>query len=146
MAAEYRLTTGRRFANAAVRALLRFGLAGRTTWLLTVPGRKSGTPHSTPVTLVIEAGEEWLVAPYGDRQWVKNLRAAGQAQLSRGRRRRGIVAAEIPAAEAAPIIRLYIERVPITRNFWDVTPESSEEELLSEAAVHPVFRIWPADV
>ena len=53
--------------------------------LLTVPGRRSGRPRSTPVTLVEEDGQRWLVAS-GPAGWVTNARAAGQVELSRGRR------------------------------------------------------------
>jgi deazaflavin-dependent oxidoreductase (nitroreductase family) len=127
-----------------VRLLLRLGLAGKHTWLLTVAGRKSGKPYSTPVTLIAEDGHEWIVAPYGERQWVKNLRVAGEARLSSGRRQRAVRAGEVSAAEAAPVIRLYVQRVPITRKFWDVTPTSTDAELVTEAARHPVFLVSPA--
>jgi hypothetical protein len=63
MARTYRLTPLRRFANVLMRQLIRLGLAPRTTVLLTVPGRRTGTPRSTPVTLVEEDGQRWLVAP-----------------------------------------------------------------------------------
>ena len=86
MAKSYRLTPLRRLANILMRLLLRLGLAPRTTMLLTVPGRRSGTPRSTPVTLVEEDGQRWLVAPYGPVGWVRNARAAGQVELSRGGR------------------------------------------------------------
>jgi deazaflavin-dependent oxidoreductase (nitroreductase family) len=134
---------GRRLINWIVRAGLRLGIGEKNTRLLTVPGRKTGKEHSTPVTLVVEDGEEWLVAPYGVRDWVKNLRAAGHATLSRGRDRRVVGAAELSPEEAAPVIRRYVERVPITREFWDVTPDSPDEALVLEARRHPVFRLTP---
>ena len=84
MAAQYRRGLARRAGNAVVRALLAFGLGPRSTYLLTVTGRRSGTLRSTPVTLVEEGGRRWLVSPYGDVAWVRNLRAAGRATLSRG--------------------------------------------------------------
>jgi hypothetical protein len=49
----------------------------------TVEGRTSGRHFSTPVTLVVDGEERWLVAPYGERNWVKNARAAGSVELSR---------------------------------------------------------------
>jgi deazaflavin-dependent oxidoreductase (nitroreductase family) len=86
MAATYRLGTARRLGNAAITALLRLGLGPRHTYLLTVLGRKTGRPMTTPVTLVETGGRRWLVAPYGDVAWVRNTRAAGRVSLRRGRR------------------------------------------------------------
>ena len=85
MAATYRLSRWRRLLNALVRTLLRAGLGPRHTYLLTVQGRRSGQRYSTPVTLVEEGTNRWLVAPYGEVSWVRNARAAGQVTLSRGR-------------------------------------------------------------
>src|SRR4029450_10279303 len=67
----YRKSYWRRALNALVRPLARLGLTGPRTHLLTVVGRRSGKPWSTPVSIVEERGERWLVAPYGNRNWVK---------------------------------------------------------------------------
>lgn len=53
--------------------------ASAPTGILTVCGRRSGRRYSTPVQLVLGGGERWLVAPYGEREWVKNARAAGES-------------------------------------------------------------------
>jgi hypothetical protein len=76
MARTYRLGTTRKLVNVLMKRLLRVNLAGAHAYLLTVPGRKSGRPYETPVILV-EDGERWLVAPYGEVGWVRNARAAG---------------------------------------------------------------------
>ena len=73
----YRKSWWRRGLNALVRPLARLGLTGPRTHLLTVPGRRTGKPWSTPVSIVEDDGERWPVAPYGDRNWVKNARSAG---------------------------------------------------------------------
>src|SRR5215217_7949033 len=114
MAKSYRLTPLRRVANGLMRLLLRLDLAPRTMILLTVPGRRSGTPRSTPVTLVEEDGHRWLVAPYGTVGWVHNARAAGQVQLSRGRHSETVRLKELAPEAAAPVLKAYVERVPIT--------------------------------
>ena len=80
----YRLSPARRAINAVVRPLARLGLTGPRTHLLTVPGRTSGRLWSTPVSIVRMGDERWLVAPYGDRNWVRNTRAAGWVELRRG--------------------------------------------------------------
>ena len=83
MARAYRLRLWRRLINWMIGVLLRLGVSPPHTYLLTVRGRKSGHPYSTPVTLVEEAGKRWLVAPYGEVGWVRNARAAEQVTLTR---------------------------------------------------------------
>src|SRR5262245_66457760 len=85
-ARPYRKSYWRRALNALVRPLARAGLTGPRTHLLTVPGRKTGKLWSTPVSIVKMGDMRWLVAPYGDRNWVRNARAARTVELRRGRR------------------------------------------------------------
>jgi deazaflavin-dependent oxidoreductase (nitroreductase family) len=139
----YRRSIWRRGLNALVRPLARLGLAGPRTYLLTVPGRKTGTLWSTPVSIVKDGNERWLVAPYGDRNWVKNARAAGWVELRRGRTRERLAVEELPAEKAVPILREYYRRGRVTRQFFDVTPESSDGAWLDEAPRHPVFGLVP---
>jgi len=141
MARSYRLGFWRRLVNRIIRAFLRLGLSPPHTYLVTVRGRKSGKPYSTPVTLVEENGERWLVAPYGEVGWVKNARAAGRIRLSRGRQTEIVSIAELLPEDAAPVLKKYISEVPITRPFFNVTPESASEDFIAEAPRHPVFRI-----
>jgi deazaflavin-dependent oxidoreductase (nitroreductase family) len=137
----YRRSLWRRALNALVRPLARLGLTGPRTHLLTVRGRTSGRLWSTPVSIVAEAGERWLVAPYGDRNWVRNARAAGWVELRRGRRRERLTVEELPPWEAVPVLRRYYELARVTRPFFDVTLDSPEQEWLAEAPRHPVFRL-----
>ena len=137
----YRLSPIRRVINLVVRPLARMGLAGRRTHLLTVPGRKTAKLWSTPVSIVEDRHERWLVAPYGDRNWVKNARAAGWVELRRGRSRDRLVIEELAPPEAVPVLREYYLRGRVTRPFFDVTLDSPEEEWLAEAPRHPVFRL-----
>ena len=141
MASTYRLSPGRRAANRLVRLLLKLGLMPGPTYLLTVPGRRTGRPLSTPVTLVEEGVERWLVAPYGDVAWVRNARAAGQVTLTRGRHVENVSIRELSAAEAAPVLQRYVTRVPITRPYFDVTPGSPLAAFEAEASRHPVFAL-----
>jgi deazaflavin-dependent oxidoreductase (nitroreductase family) len=143
MAKSYRLTPLRRVANMLMRQLLRLGLAPRTTMLLTVPGRRSGTPRSTPINLVEKDGQRWLVAPYGPVGWVHNARAAGQVDLIRGRHSETVRVKELAAEAAAPILKAYVERVPITRPYFDVAPDATLAAFAVEAPKHPVFQVIP---
>lgn len=129
--------------NALVRPLAKLGLTGPRTHLLTVPGRVSGKPWSTPVSIVQLGGERWLVAPYGDRNWVKNARAAGWVELRRGRRHERLVVEELEPVEAVPVLQEYYRSGRVTRPFFAATLDSSSEEWLADAPRHPVFRIVP---
>src|SRR5918995_2143836 len=84
--ATFRQTRARRLGNVLITPLVRLGLAGKRTHILTVPGRRSGCRYSTPVQLIIDDSGRWLVAPYGEREWVKNARAAGAVELTRAGR------------------------------------------------------------
>jgi deazaflavin-dependent oxidoreductase (nitroreductase family) len=143
MAKRYRLGVGRRLVNAVMRALLRVGIAPPRTYLLVVPGRRTGALYTTPVTLVEEAGERWLVAPYGEVSWVRNVRAARRVTLRRGGHRETLQVVELAPREAAGVLRTYLRQVPITRPFFDVTVESPEKDFIAEAPRHPVFHLRP---
>jgi deazaflavin-dependent oxidoreductase (nitroreductase family) len=114
---------------------------GPRTHLLTVPGRRTGLSWSTPVSLVRLGGERFAVAPYGERNWVKNARAAGSVELRRGRRNERVAVEEITGTEAVPVLREYYRRGRFTRPFFDVTLDSADEAWLAEAPRHPVFRL-----
>ena len=140
----YRKSLWRRALNLVVRPLARLGLTGPRTHLLTVPGRSSGKLWSTPVSIVRDGERRWLVAPYGERNWVKNARAAGWVELRRGRRRERLEVEELSPAAAVPVLRRYYELGVVTRPFFDVTLSSREEDWLAVAPSHPVFELRPS--
>jgi deazaflavin-dependent oxidoreductase (nitroreductase family) len=141
VAARYQRGLARRALNRLVRLLVRLGLGPGGTYLLTVRGRRSGAPRSTPVTLVEDGGRRWLVAPYGEVDWVRNVRASGTGTLSRGGHTVAVALREVGAEEAAPVLKTYVTRVPITRPYFDARPESDLEQFRAEALRHPVFTI-----
>lgn len=145
MAKTYHVSPAVRISNGIVAALLRRGVKiGRNT-LLTVPGRKSGKPRTTPVTILKWNGERWLQSPFGDVNWVRNLRAAGQATLTRGRRVEPISVVELSPAEAARVLKGTLASYPsLIKGYFDVTPESPLEDFEREAPRHPLFRVIPA--
>jgi deazaflavin-dependent oxidoreductase (nitroreductase family) len=137
----YRRSYWRRALNALVRPLARAGLTGPRTNLLTVPGRRTGRLWSTPVSIVRIGDERWLVAPYGDRNWVRNARAAGWVELRRGGRSERLAVRELAPEAAVPVLREYLRRGWVTRPFFDVSLASTSEEWLAEAPRHPVFEL-----
>jgi deazaflavin-dependent oxidoreductase (nitroreductase family) len=141
VAAQYRHTPARRLGNLLVAPLARLGLAGKRTHILTVTGRKSGRRYSTPVQLVFLDGQRWLVSPYGERDWVKNARAAGTVELTRALRTERVRVEEVDPEAAAPILREYLKKAPITKPYFEARADSPLEEFAAEAPRHPVFRI-----
>ncbi|HET8872367.1 MAG TPA: nitroreductase family deazaflavin-dependent oxidoreductase [Gaiellaceae bacterium] len=127
--------------NILITPLVRLGLAGKRTHILTVPGRRTGRRYTTPVSLVIEGGTRWLVAPYGEREWVKNARAAGEVELTRARKTTRHAIEEVGPKEAAPVLREYLRTTRIVKPFFEATPDAPLEAFAAEASRHPVFRL-----
>jgi len=141
MAKTFQVNFADRIGAALLATLLRAGIKVSTISLLTVRGRKSGQPHTVLVTLVEQDDQRWLVAPYGAVQWVRNLRAARTATLTRDRHSERISVTELEAKEAAPILKQYLLQVRVVRPYFDVTKDASLEAFESEAPRHPVFKI-----
>ncbi len=140
MAAIYRLSLPRRLVNALARPLIRLGLSGQMH-LLVVRGRRTGRLYSTPVKLIEHEGARWLVAPYGERSWVKNARAAGSVELRHGRRVEHVRVVEADPATAGAVLREYLRTTPVTQRFFDARSDSLLDAFVDEAPRHPVFRI-----
>ena len=118
------------------------GIPLRGAALLTVTGRKSGKPRTVVVYPLNFNGQRNLVAPRAETEWVRNLRAAGTAELRRGRRRRRIVPTEVPDTEKPPLFRAYLDRWYLEAGSEFGVPKSATvEELAAAAPRHPVFQI-----
>jgi deazaflavin-dependent oxidoreductase (nitroreductase family) len=129
--------------NNVVALFTRLGLSVWGSRVLEVPGRKTGEPRRTPVNLLTYEGQRYLVAPRGNTQWVRNLRASGRGRLLLGRRAEEFTASEVPEDERPPILRAYLKRwkAEVGVFFGGVGPDSSDEELRQIAPDHPVFRL-----
>lgn len=143
MARTYRLTTLRRVGNLAIAAAVRTGLGPARYVLLTVTGRRTGQPRSTPIRLLRHDGHEWLVAPYGEVAWVHNARAAGEVTLRRGRHSTPYTVVECGPDEAGPVLKEYARSEPVTRPYFDAQPSDPPATFAAEAGRHPVFRLEP---
>ncbi|HEX2266903.1 MAG TPA: nitroreductase/quinone reductase family protein [Actinomycetota bacterium] len=127
--------------NGVFRLLTRLGLGAKYRHILTVRGRKSGKLYSTPVDVMESGGRRFLVAPYGVVNWVRNARAVGEVSLSRGGRTERVRVSELSPEASAPVLRQYISEVRVTRPYFDVTLDSTDQEFAAEARRHPVFEI-----
>jgi deazaflavin-dependent oxidoreductase (nitroreductase family) len=136
-----------RVSNATMAWLTRHGLSIRGSRVLAVRGRKSGEWRTIPVNPLTLDDSRYLVAPRGETQWVRNLRATGYTgELRIGRRVEPFVATELSDEEKTPVLRAYLKawKFEVGRFFEGITPDSGDEELRGIAPGFPVFRISPA--
>ena len=138
---QYARTPVRRLINMLEWTRIRLGIAPSQRFLLTVAGRRSGRPHTTPVAVVQHGSERWLVAPYGEVSWVRNARAAGRVWLERGRRREECEVAEVSPTEAGAVLHEYVAMEPITRPFFAAPVNAPVDAFAADAAMHPVFSL-----
>lgn len=131
--------------NRAVAFMTRHGTSVLGSRVLAVRGRTSGEWRTTPVNLLEHDHKRYLVAPRGEAQWVRNLRAAGTGQLRVGKRVEEFRARELDADEKVPVLRAYLKRWKVEVGvFFDGTgPDSSDDELRAIAPRHPVFEVLP---
>lgn len=133
--------------NPIARRLLGAGLPLGPNALLTVVGRKSGLPRTTPVALAEINGKRWMVGTFGEVNWVRNLRAAREATIRVGKRSERIRAVELTEPEAAAffadVLGPYIRRLPLGR--WMIGSLLGAGDILEDPAGaarrRPVFRV-----
>ena len=135
-----------RWFGAVVRWLTAHGISLMGSRVLVVRGRTSGEPRSVPVNLLALDGARYLVAPRGNTQWVRNVRAAGRAELRLGRRIEQVLLTEVPAGDRVPVLRVYLERWgwEVGRFVEGLTKHSTDAEVAAVAPGMPVFRVTSA--
>ena len=115
-------------------AMLRRGLRLGSQHLLTVIGRRSGAPRSTPVSIAHVGTDRFVVAAFADAAWVANVRANPECTLSRGNLSERVRLVELPVGQRGPILRAFLEQVrggarffgaQETTMFWTACPGMS---------------------
>jgi deazaflavin-dependent oxidoreductase (nitroreductase family) len=142
-----------RLVNPLLRALvLRAGLGRRSGQdimrVLRVRGRRSGRSYDVPVRIATWDGQRYILSMLGEAQWVRNLRAAGTAQLLVGTSVEPVAAREIQAEDKAAFLIWYCQhpayrlraRTVLRADTANLTP--AEVDRL--ARQYPVFRLEPA--
>jgi deazaflavin-dependent oxidoreductase (nitroreductase family) len=136
--------------TSIIKRLLRAGVPLGPMILLTVRGRTTGQPRTTPVDLFERDGRRWLVAAHGEGNWVRNFRAAGEGILTHGRRRQVITAVELTPEGAGPVLKEVLGprlasavRGFILRRALAVAPDAPLDDFIGVARHHPVFELGP---
>jgi deazaflavin-dependent oxidoreductase (nitroreductase family) len=136
--------------NKVFMLMLRLGLpiSGKEGPLvLTVPGRKSGQPRSTPITPMYVDGTRYVVAGFPGADWERNARAAATATLTAGRTSETVRMVELSADEARPLLRQFPTLVPTGVSFMKrsgLVTEGTPDEFEALAGRCAVFRFDPA--
>jgi deazaflavin-dependent oxidoreductase (nitroreductase family) len=133
--------------NRVVRALGRLGVPAGPSQVLTVPGRKSGQPRSTPMTPFDHEGALYTVAGYPGADWAANARTARIGTLTRGRRARRVRIVELSAPESRPVLRSFALKVPVGVGFArrsGLVVNGTPDEFEALAGRLAVFRFDPA--
>jgi deazaflavin-dependent oxidoreductase (nitroreductase family) len=143
-----------RRSNGLTGALLRLGLPIGPNVLMTVRGRTSGEPRTAPVAVPEIDGRRYVIGAYGDVNWVRNLRAAGEADLQSRGRKEHVRAIELDQAGATRFfgetLPTFIQRLPwFGRGFARFLFGLVGPEVLADparaAATRPVFEIRTAE-
>jgi deazaflavin-dependent oxidoreductase (nitroreductase family) len=138
--------------NPLVRGMLRLGAAMGPMVLLTVRGRKTGQPHTTPVGMLEKDGRRFLFAQFGAVGWVRNLRVTGDAVIRVRRRSEEVTAVELSQAETAAVLHDVVAPwlkgpmaamagVMAGRPIFNVSLDAPVEEFINEAPRHPIFEV-----
>jgi deazaflavin-dependent oxidoreductase (nitroreductase family) len=135
--------------NPLFGRLLRAGLPLGPNGLLTVRGRRSGVPRTTPVAIVERDGRRWVVGTFGEVNWVKNLEAAGEATLELHGHRLEVKASRLAGEEGARFFREvlgpYARRLPVVRPLLSVLgARDILVDPVAAAARRPVFELAEA--
>jgi deazaflavin-dependent oxidoreductase (nitroreductase family) len=140
--------------NMGITALLRLGVPLTILgpmMLLTVRGRRSGRPRTTPVDVHEYRGQRYLIATHGEGQWVQNLRVAVDGTLSLGWRHQTFSSVELPPEAGGPIIRDVLApllaapgiRGTMLRQQLGLRADSALQDYVVAARSHPVFALEP---
>jgi deazaflavin-dependent oxidoreductase (nitroreductase family) len=133
--------------NKLVVAMQKIGVPAGPSMVLTVPGRRSGQPRSTPMTPFDHDGGLYTVAGYPGADWAANARVAGLGTLTRGRRSRRVRIVELSADESRPVLRSFAVKVPVGVGFAKrsgLVVDGTADEFEALAGRLAVFRFDPA--
>jgi deazaflavin-dependent oxidoreductase (nitroreductase family) len=129
----------------------RFLLAARVplgfNGLITIRGRTSGLPRTTPVAIIDVSGRRWIWAPWGEVHWVRNLRAAGGATITVRGRKEEVRATELDQSQRVGFFRDVLgpvaRSIPFGVRFIRVVDGVDLDDPLEAAEGRVVFELHP---
>jgi deazaflavin-dependent oxidoreductase (nitroreductase family) len=135
--------------NPLARRMLGVGVPMGPNALITITGRKSGIARTTPVSVVEIDGRRWVIGTFGETNWVRNLRAAGEATITVGKRREPVRAIELSRSDGEAFFRdvlgPYVRRLPIGKWLLGLLGAADIlEDPIGSAARRPVFEVREA--
>ena len=129
------------------KVLLAAGVPLGFNGLLTIRGHKSGLSRTTPVAIIEVSGRRWVWAPWGDVQWVRNLRAAGRATVTVRRWKEEVTATELNATQRVAFFRDILgplaRSIPFGVWFIRTFDRVDLDDPLEAAAGRRVFELRP---
>ena len=133
--------------NKPAKRLLKLGMPMGFNGLITIRGRSSGQPRTTPVAIIEVNGDRWIWCPWGEVHWVRNLRAAGEATITVRKRVERVEATELDEAGRVAFFREVMAplagRIPFGATFLRLVDGIDVHDPVSAADGHPVFRLSP---
>jgi deazaflavin-dependent oxidoreductase (nitroreductase family) len=133
--------------NPITKVLLGAGVPLGFNGLITIRGRKSGLPRTTPVAIIEVSGRRWVWAPWGEVQWVRNLRAAGRATITVRSRIEEVTATELDPAQRIGYFRDILgplaRSIPLGAWFIRIADGVNLTDPVEAAEGRPVFELHP---
>jgi len=140
-------------SNPIVKRLVQLGfkLGPTSMILLTVYGRKTGQPHTTPVGLFTVAGRRYVFSTFGEVNWVRNLRSNKNVVIAHGRHTEALSAIELSPEAAAPVLEEasapLMTLLPLrllAQSWYGLKPGATHADYINAARHHPVFELIAA--
>ena len=130
-----------------LKSLLTAGVPMGFNGLITIRGRKSGLPRTTPVAIIPVSGKRYVWAPWGEVHWVRNLRAAGRATITVRGRTEEVRATELDATQRVEFFRdvlgPLVRSIPFGVSFIRIVDGVDVNHPLEAAEGRVVFELHP---
>lgn len=128
-----------------LKRLLAAGVPLGPNALVTIRGRTSGEPRTTPLAVIDVDGRRWIWAPWGSAQWVRNLRAAGQATITVRGRAETVRAIELDPTQRVEFFRDVLapqaRAMPFGVQFVRIVDQVDVHDPISAAEGRAVFEL-----
>ncbi len=136
-----------RIFSPVLRFLLVSGVPLGFNRLVTIRGRKSGLPRTTPLAVITVDGRRWVWSPWGESQWVRNLRAAGRATIAFRGETEEVTATELDPTQRVGYFRDVLgplaRSIPFGMQFFHIVDGVDLSDPVATAEGRRVFELHP---